>query len=63
MSVSLVLTYVGVTGIVGMAWPLLLLPLPVVGIDTIVIPFEESRLRDVLGAEFQDYCTRVRRWI
>ena len=63
MYLSLVLVYIGVAGMLTLAWPLLLLPLPVVIINTIVIPFEEARLQDVFGAEFAQYCSNVRRWL
>ena len=63
MYLSLVLVYIGVAGMLTLVWPLLLLPLPVVIINTIVIPFEEARLQDVFGAEFAQYCSNVRRWL
>ena len=63
MYLSLVLVYVGVAGTLVQPWPLLLLPVPVAIVNAIVIPFEEARLRDVFGEEFQKYCANVRRWI
>jgi len=63
MYVSLVLVYVGVAGILTLIWPLFLLPVPVAIVHGKVIPFEEARLREVFGADYEQYCTRVRRWI
>jgi len=63
MYLGLALIYVGVAGILYELWPLGLLPLPVLVMDRIVIPFEEARLQAVFGDVFQKYCARVRRWI
>jgi protein-S-isoprenylcysteine O-methyltransferase Ste14 len=63
MYVSLVLAYAGAAGVLAMPWPLLLLPLPVIGLNSTVIPFEENRLRTEFGAEFENYCGHVRRWL
>lgn len=63
MYVSLVLVYLGVAAILTQAWPLLLLPLPITVLHGIVIPFEETRMREVFGEAFDHYCTRVRRWL
>lgn len=63
MYVSLVLVYVGAAGIFAQPWSLALLPLPVVIVHTIVIPFEEARLRASFGEAFERYCLGVRRWL
>lgn len=63
MYVSLVLVYVGMVGLLVQVWPLLLLPLPVGVINVMVIPFEETRLREVFGGAFERYCADVRRWL
>jgi protein-S-isoprenylcysteine O-methyltransferase Ste14 len=63
MYLGLVLVYIGVSGILFEVWPLILLPLPLLLIHRIVIPFEESRLREIFGDVFVTYCERVRRWI
>lgn len=63
MYLSLTIAYLGAAGILLQPWPPLLLPLPVTVIAKIVIPFEEARLRNVLGEEFQRYCEDVRRWL
>jgi protein-S-isoprenylcysteine O-methyltransferase Ste14 len=63
MYVSLVLIYVGVAGILIQVWPLLVLPLPIAIVNSIVIPFEETRLRETFGDAFEQYCAGVRRWL
>lgn len=63
MYLSLTLGYLGAAAIFLQVWPLLLLPIPVVTMNTFVIPFEEARLRECFGETFRDYCGRVRRWI
>ena len=63
MYVSLVFIYIGVAGVQVQVWPLLLLLPPVAIVNVIVIPFEETRLREVFGSAFVQYCTRVRRWL
>lgn len=63
MYLGLVLLYVGVAGVLGEPWTLILLPLPVLLIHRIVIPFEEARMRQIFGDTFASYCDRVRRWI
>jgi protein-S-isoprenylcysteine O-methyltransferase Ste14 len=63
MYLGLALIYVGVAGILSEPWPLVFLPLPLLVMDRIVIPFEEARLQAVFGAAFQQYCGKVRRWI
>ncbi len=63
MYVSLVAVYLGVDGIRGEIWPLLLLPLPVILLNYFVIPFEECRLKQLFGAAYEQYCLNVRRWL
>ena len=63
MYVSLVLIHIGVAGVLVQVWPLLLLLLPVTLVNGIVIPFEETRLREVFGSAYEQYCARVRRWL
>lgn len=62
--------YVGLTGIcvgaaliVNVAWPILLLPVPLWVLHTKTIPFEERTLEGAFGDEYRDYCRRVRRWL
>jgi protein-S-isoprenylcysteine O-methyltransferase Ste14 len=37
--------------------------LVLVYLQRMVIPLEESRLREVFGKDYTDYCGRVRRWL
>jgi protein-S-isoprenylcysteine O-methyltransferase Ste14 len=39
------------------------LPLLVLYLHRVVIPVEESRLREVFGGAYEQYCAKVRRWI
>ena len=45
MYVSLVLSYVGLAGYLVVPWALVLLPLPLLALQRVLIPFEEARLR------------------
>jgi protein-S-isoprenylcysteine O-methyltransferase Ste14 len=63
MYVALTLEYIGVAGARNEVWPLLLLPLVLVYVNFMVIPFEERRLDDVFGDAYQAYGARVRRWL
>jgi protein-S-isoprenylcysteine O-methyltransferase Ste14 len=63
MYLSLTLGYLGAAAVLAQIWPLLLLLLPLAIMNTVVIPFEEARLREGFGVTFGDYCKRVRRWI
>jgi len=63
MYLSLVLVYLGVAALTGLVWPLVLLPLPVLLVDRLVIPYEEARLRQAFGNACEEYFSRVRRWL
>ena len=63
MYVSLALAYLGVAVIFSQPLALILLALPLTLVHKIVIPFEEGRMREVFGEAYDQYCTRVRRWI
>jgi len=63
MYVSLVVVFLGVAGLLGLVWPLLLLPIPISIMHRITIPFEEARMRSLFGDEFEKYCVQTRRWI
>ena len=41
----------------------LLVPVPMVLIDRLVVTREETYLRKKFGAVYEDYCSRVRRWV
>jgi protein-S-isoprenylcysteine O-methyltransferase Ste14 len=63
MYVGLTLAYLGEAGILRQVWPVILLPLTIMYVNWIVIPLEESKLREVFGEEYERYRTRVRRWL
>ena len=63
MYVSLTLAYLGEAGILRQTWPVLVLPLVLAYLQWTVIPLEEARLREAFGARYEDYTSRVRRWI
>jgi protein-S-isoprenylcysteine O-methyltransferase Ste14 len=63
MYTGLVLAYVGEAGLVVQFWPLIILPLVVAYINWVVIPVEESRLKEDFGSEYEQYRAKVRRWI
>ncbi len=62
MYVSLIITYAGGTLLLGSAWPLLTLIMPVAILDRVVIPFEESQMADAFGESYRTYRAKVRRW-
>lgn len=63
MYLGLTLLYLGITLATGVAWPLLLLPLPLWIIDRRIIAFEEQTLEAIFGDAYRAYQRRVRRWI
>ena len=63
MYLGLVIAYIGETGILIDAWSLALLLLVIAYINWIVIPVEESQLRETFGETYIQYCIKVRRWL
>jgi protein-S-isoprenylcysteine O-methyltransferase Ste14 len=63
MYVGLTLAYLGEAGLLKQLWPVIVLPLVLAYINSIVIPVEEARLKEVLGEDYGHYCSRTRRWI
>jgi len=63
MYLGLAIAYVGLALMFGWLGPLVLLPLPLIFLNALVIPFEEDRLRGEFGDTFDAYCRRVRRWL
>jgi protein-S-isoprenylcysteine O-methyltransferase Ste14 len=63
MYVGLTLAYLGEAALLRQLWPVPLLVLVLVYLQQMVIPLEESRLREVFGKDYTDYCGRVRRWL
>jgi protein-S-isoprenylcysteine O-methyltransferase Ste14 len=44
-------------------WPVLVLPLMIAYLNWTVIPVEEARLKEIFHDDYEQYCSRVRRWI
>jgi protein-S-isoprenylcysteine O-methyltransferase Ste14 len=63
MYVGLVLIYLGVTFLLGTAWPLLFLALPIWVTHSKTIAHEELVLERAFGDEYRSYKERVRRWV
>jgi protein-S-isoprenylcysteine O-methyltransferase Ste14 len=63
MYVGLVVAYLGEAAILRQVWPALLLPLVVSYVNWVVIPVEQSKLREVFGEQYARYQERIRRWI
>ena len=63
MYVSLTIAYLGEAGLFGQVWPLVLLAATLVYLNWTVVPIEEARLQETFGAVYDEYRTRVRRWI
>jgi protein-S-isoprenylcysteine O-methyltransferase Ste14 len=55
--------YIGVTLLLGSAWPLLLAPLVWLVMRYGVIRHEEAHLLAKFGDEYQTYCSQVKRWL
>jgi len=63
MYVGLTLAYLGEAGLLKQIWPVLLLPLTIGYLHWVVIPVEEARLKEVFPDKYEQYRSRVRRWI
>lgn len=63
MYLGLTWAYVGLSVVMNWAWPLVLLPVVLILLTTLVIRREEAYLRAAFGADYDDYCRRVRRWL
>jgi len=55
--------YLGVTLLLGTAWPLLVAPLVWLVMRYGVIAHEEAHLLAKFGDEYREYCSRVKRWL
>jgi protein-S-isoprenylcysteine O-methyltransferase Ste14 len=55
--------YMGITLLLGTGWPLILLPLVIGATVAAVIAREERYMRTAFGADYEDYCRRVPRWL
>jgi protein-S-isoprenylcysteine O-methyltransferase Ste14 len=63
MYVGLMIAYLGGAAATNWAWPLVFLPLVILVMNGFIISREERYLRSAFGAEYDDYCRRVRRWL
>lgn len=57
------LVYCGIALLLASAWPWLLLPALILGMNRWVIRHEEALLGELFGEQYQAYRTRVRRWL
>jgi protein-S-isoprenylcysteine O-methyltransferase Ste14 len=62
MYVGLTAAYVGLAIMNNQAWPLVVLPLVLLGMTAIIMR-EERYLRGAFGDAYGAYCQRVRRWV
>ncbi len=63
MYVGLSLMYLGLSLLMRMVWPILLLPLVLLALFALVIRREEQYLDDTFRKEYAEYRRRVRRWL
>lgn len=63
MYVGLAIAYLGEAGILKQVSPVAILPLVIAYLNWIVIPIEEARLQEVFGEKYQQYRSRVGRWL
>lgn len=63
MYVALACIFAGVCLFSNAAWPLMFIALPLFYVHAITIPREERLLREAFGAEYDDYASRVQRWL
>ena len=63
MYVGLTTAYAGIAVASNMGWPLLLLPIVLLGLVQLVIRREERYLASAFGEEYERYRARVRRWL
>jgi protein-S-isoprenylcysteine O-methyltransferase Ste14 len=63
MYVGLIIAYLGEAALLRQLWPVCLLPLIAAYLNWIVIPVEESKLKEVFAEEYDRYRAKVRRWL
>ena len=63
MYLGLLVAYFGAALATNWAWPLVFLPAVLGVMSGFVIAREERYLVAAFGADYEDYCRRVRRWI
>ena len=60
---SLLLLYAGVSFVLQAWWAIILTPLLLAAMNRYVVAREERYLERRFGAQYSDYCKRVRRWL
>ena len=63
MYLSLAIDYIGLTLVVGYAWPFAGLLVAILAIDRYAIPREERYLEEKFGDPYRQYRATVRRWL
>lgn len=63
MYIAMSATYIGLSLLMSMVWPLVLLPLALASLYALVIRREERYLGDAFRDEYAAYRARVRRWM
>jgi protein-S-isoprenylcysteine O-methyltransferase Ste14 len=63
MYLGLLIAYLGGALKTNWAWPLVFLPFVLLVMNAFVIAREERYLTAAFGADYTDYCRRVRRWL
>jgi protein-S-isoprenylcysteine O-methyltransferase Ste14 len=63
MYVGLTIAYIGAAAVVNSAWPIVLLPVVLLGLFVFVMRKEERYLFAEFGDEYATYRRRVRRWL
>ena len=63
MYTGFTIVYVGISLLMNAFWPLILLPLVLFLLVRLVISREEAYLHSTFGAQYDEYRSRVRRWM
>ena len=63
MYLGTTLLYLGLALLANSIWPLLFLPIALLVVGGLFIPYEERRMHRLFGPEYDLYRSRVRRWM
>jgi len=63
MYFGLALAYLGEAAMAKQVLPVAVLPLVIAYLNWIVVPIEEARLQEVFGPKYQQFRSKVRRWL
>ena len=63
MYVGLAVVYLGITCFIGNWWNIILLPLLILIVQEYVIKHEEKYLASEFGQQYEEYRSKVRRWL